>query len=173
MGSTRALCAVLLAAVVALAQSVASGGANPVHASAGEPPASIEGAWILSLPAAGPTAKQLVTFFPGGVVIATNSPSIPPAPDGPPVRLYSTDAHGAWVDLGDRRYAATLVYLLFTEEGANAFSFTAEASYTLDASSNAFSGEYRATVADAAGTVVAQMGPFPIEGTRIRVAAGG
>ena len=165
----RLLGGVLLATLAVLAL----GGARPLVAAAGQgqPPASIEGAWIVSFPDFPEPGREAVVVGAGGIIVASGAPvtTFPPG-EGPPgvTRLFSSQGFGAWASLGSREYSFRFVTINYTDAGEFAGTTTIEGTVLLDASGDAFSGSFTGVETDVAGNVGELFGPFGITGTRIR-----
>jgi hypothetical protein len=161
---------VVLLAVMALALAVGAGAvlSAPPRARA-QPATSIEGSWLVRLPDFG-DEHQLASFLPGGVMLATNTPVEPDEEGGG--RAYQTPGHGAWTSLGDGRYAFTFTNLGFDDDGTFVSMSIIDATVTLDASGERFSGSLTVRGMLPSGQEVFASPPFSIEATRIRPPTG-
>jgi hypothetical protein len=157
---------VALLAVMALALAAGAGAvlSAPPRTQA-QPATGIEGSWLVRLPDFG-DEHQLASFLPGGVVLATNTP-VEPDEDGGG-RAYATPGHGAWTSLGGDRYAFTFTGLAFDDEAALLGMFIIDATVTLDATGDQFSGSLTVRERLPSGEEVFASPPLAIEGTRIR-----
>ncbi|MGH2588915.1 MAG: hypothetical protein ACRDJE_28660 [Dehalococcoidia bacterium] len=162
---------VALLAVMALALAIGASAvlSTPPHARA-QPATGIEGSWLVRLPDFG-DEHQLASFLPGGVVLATNTP-VEPDEEGDG-RSYTTPGHGAWTSLGDDRYAFTFVSLAFDGDATFVSMITVDATVTLDATGERFSGSLTIRGMLPSGQEVFASPPFAIEATRIRPPVGG
>lgn len=154
----------ILAAVIAVAAGLALPNVAAAQPSTGAP---IEGSWSLAFPNEDVTSRQLVSFLPGGIVLATNAPAFADETVAGDL-IYSSAGHGAWTALGGGRYSFTLIFLYFDGNEDNWASLTLDGEVTLDASGDAFTGNFTAAVTSAAGMPLFTGESEPLAGARIR-----
>ena len=156
-------CVVLAAVLLAILGMVLPGwvAAQPTAS------ATIEGSWSLDFPNETATSRQLVAFLPGGVVIATNAPSFSEA-TAAGGRVHSTEGLGAWVSLGEGRYAFIVVFLYFDPDEEPWGTLTVEGVLTLDPAGDHLHGTFRVALTSAAGMPVFAAEEEPLVGARIR-----
>lgn len=109
MPARRTFLAKALAGVAAVMGAALASRSNTASASpAPQGLEGIEGSWVTSVPRGGgrPPLTTLITFTADGGFVQTNSEH--------PIR---SPAHGAWVRVGERGFAATWVALRFDEAG--------------------------------------------------------
>jgi hypothetical protein len=137
---------------------------------AGAQPLSIEGSWRVHLPGERDD-RALIAFLPGGVVIFTNTPS-QPNDDAAGGRDYATLGLGAWSSFGGGRFGFAGAFDIYGSDGTAEVSVDVDASVTLSADGNRFTGTYTVRVTLlATGAEVFTSSPQPVEGTRIRAPA--
>jgi len=118
-----------------------------------------------------PPLKNLMTFGPDGIVIDSRRLYLPNSPMGP---LLATPAHGAWQQIREREFAATivLIYEGATDHPTSAGEVLAmeKVRFTLklDETGDQLAGAILVTVSNLNGDIVFE-GPGTYEATRIEV----
>jgi len=120
-----------------------------VIARAGQSP-RIEGAWRVTVTAPNFEGVFLVSFFPGGVLIAHNPPVTEGVPGSGLGTYYSGGGQGSWEHVGERRYTFTSMDLNYDLGGQVVATKTIRATVELTEDGHAWTGpaEYRQTRAD-------------------------
>jgi len=114
----------------------------------------------------------LKSFTSDGVVIASNSPSSPPAPEEGPTatRTYTTEGHGAWVGAGSQ-VRLKFLSVEFDEQSVVHDIVQVTAALIVAADNSTFTGAFQIQVSDPAGNILlASPGDAgTVLGTRISV----
>lgn len=124
------------------------------------------GAWRVTFDTPTGPSQSLLTVMADGVVLFSGRP-VSPAADGFPV-IFSSAAHGAWQLAGPNAAAFTWVGLVTDGEGTLLAVVTDSVEATLDATGNAWSGSYSATVNDPDGNEL-YVGGATVQAERITV----
>ncbi len=127
---------------------------------------SFVGAWRVTFDTPMGPSQSLLTVMADGTVLFSGRPVSPAA--GPNPTTFSSAAHGAWEATGPDTAATTWVGLVTDGEGNFLAVVTDSVVATLDASGDAWSGTYSASVADPNGNVL-YVGGSTVEATRITV----
>lgn len=143
-------------------------GSAPGRADAQEQGRGFVGSWLVSPTIDEATAVALTTFTADGTILTSNRPTqaAPPALGAGPI-LQSL-GHGRWEATGSNEATVTFVFLQTDPSGAYLGTRTIRGRLTLDPSGDRWSGEFSATIADAAGSVLAES-KGTVAATRITV----
>ena len=162
--------ALVIAGSVALGRAPSNAVAQDATPAAG---AGIVGSWRVAVtpdePAAGrPPGPSLATFGADGTMLGSGPPVILTPPWAPFPRAIAGPGHGTWEATGPQSVAYTFV-LLLSEEGGTAYAVvTISGTAELDASGDAWAGEYTATVVGQIRGVLATA-HGTLSGTRLKV----
>lgn len=146
-----ALLALLASVVVGLPGGSLVGNANAQAEDNG-----FVGSWLVSPTIDEATAVALTTFTADGAILTSDRPSQSAPPElgiGP---FHQSLGHGRWEATGPNEAAVTFVFLQTDPQGAYLGTRTIRGRLTLGPSGDRWSGDFTATIADAAGTVVAE-----------------
>jgi hypothetical protein len=159
----------VLVALLAVGRPLADLGAQDATPAAS---AGFVGSWLVTVTpdaAAGrPPWPALASFGADGTMVAAGTPVILAPPGAPFPKVIASTGQGTWEATGPRSVAFTFV-LLLSEEGGTAYAVvTVSGIGELDASGDAWAGEYTATVVGQVGRTLA-VGHGMLAGTRIGV----
>lgn len=124
------------------------------------------GAWRVTFDTPTGPSQSLLTVMADGTLLFSGRP-VSPAAGGFPV-IFSSAAHGAWQATGPTDAAMTWVGLVTDGEGTLLAVVTDSVEATLDATGNAWSGAYSATVNDPDGNEL-YVGGATVQAERITV----
>ena len=124
------------------------------------------GAWRVTFDTPTGPSQSLLTVMGDGTLLFSGRP-VSPAAGGFPV-IYSSTAHGAWQATGPTGAAMTWIGLVTDGEGVLLAVVTDSVEATLDATGNAWSGSYSASVNDPDGNEL-YVGGATVKAERITV----
>ena len=130
------------------------------EADQGEPPKkqAIVGSWVETVTFSGgarPPLKALCTMTADGGFVCADQGNV--TTDPPTV---FSPAHGAWVHLGGRTFAWTVLELISDLSGNLLATLKVRGQYIVNESGNSYTGQFKADIADTAGNLL-----FSVEGT--------
>jgi hypothetical protein len=148
--SNESSAALVEAAAASLAQEADQGGPPKKQA--------IVGSWLETVTFSGgvrPPLKSLSTMTADGGFVVADQGSVTTEPP----TVFSA-AHGAWVHLGGRTFAWTVLELISDLSGNLLATLKVRGQYIVNESGNSYTGQFKAEVADTAGNLL-----FSVEGT--------
>lgn len=130
------------------------------EADQGGPPKkkAIVGSWLETVTFSGgarPPLKSINTFIEDGNLVVADQGNVTTEPPA----VFSA-GHGAWVHLGGRTFAWTVLELISDLNGNLFGTLKVRGQYTVNKSGNSYSGQFKAEITDTAGNLI-----FSIEGT--------
>ncbi len=130
------------------------------EADQGGPPKkkAIVGSWLETVTFSGgarPPLKSLNTFIEDGNLVVADQGNVTTEPPA----VFSA-GHGAWVHLGGRTFAWTVLELISDLNGNLFGTLKVRGQYTVNKSGNSYSGQFKAEITDTAGHLI-----FSFEGT--------
>ncbi len=118
---------------------------------------AIVGSWLETVTFSGggapPPLKSLVTFIADGILVVADQGNVT-------TETVFSAGHGAWVHLGGRTFAWTVLELISDLNGNLLGTLKVRGEYTVNESGNSYSGQFKAEIADTAGNLI-----FSVEGT--------
>lgn len=130
----------------------------------------ILGSWLLRVSGGkDPAERELISFLPGGVVLATNTPIDVSSLQPGTYTGYFTPGHGAWAKTGDGQYRSTAVFVTVNTDGTFQGTTTVTLRLTLSPDGASVRGPYSAILRNNTDEVVYTTPDEAgsIEGTRI------
>jgi len=125
----------------------------------------IVGSWLETVTFSGvsapPPLKSLVTFIPDGSLVVADQGNVT-------TEIVFSAGHGAWVHLGGRTFAWTVIELISDLNGNLLGTLKVRGQYTVNESGNSYSGQFQAEIADTAGNLI-DSAEGTNEGQRIQV----
>jgi hypothetical protein len=139
-----------------------------------ESPASLAGAWRVSLSGLGPNPVPiLMTFTKDGTLLQTDTPVSLPQPVPP--SSAASNGHGLWRRIGPRDYAFTYVKIFYGPNGPALATVTQRGRASLSDDGNSFSASIVGTdFVNADGTPISPgaVAAITFSGTRIQLPEG-
>jgi hypothetical protein len=117
---------------------------------------AIVGAWfVTTLVGDQPPLPNMTSFYADGTVLTSSRPVFPPASEGAVPEARSA-GHGAWIANDDGSVDFTFVVLVADVQGTYLGQRTIQGRLTLDATGDAWSSPFTATVTDPSGATVSK-----------------
>jgi len=118
---------------------------------------AIVGSWLETVTFSGegapPPLKSLVSFIADGVLVVADQGNVT-------TETVFSAGHGAWVHLGGRKFAWTVLELISDLNGNLVGTLKVRGQYTINQSGNSYSGHFQAEITDTDGNLL-----FSSEGT--------